>query len=257
MRSALLALGFFLASIAPAVAHAQMTYIMPPPLSTLGYVNGMVFGETWAEENRRAAEQQALPFATRAVPRIAPDQRPTPKASPASLSFTVSLARRRTTLERIVADYVRINPGAGPELRQQLIESGDFFPNLDQALAPFGYRTTNLADAYSVFWINAWEAANGVTDSQTSRSQAQAVKRQVEEILLAIPQTAQLSDADKQAFSEVLLVQAIMIQTIAQQPREGAQSQAQFQASVRQIGISLGFDLDKFKLTQTGFELAD
>jgi hypothetical protein len=243
-------------ALVPVTALAQFQNWTPPPLSTIGYVNATVYGDTWARENRRAARESYEPRRVQPLATPRPMQRAAPTASPTRLNFIPSLARRRGTMEKIVRDYVQLNPASAAEIRAQLISNGDFIEQIAGAIEPYGYRTTNLADAYAIFWISAWEASHGITNAQTQRSQAQAVKRQVESILVAIPQAAEASDADKQAFAELLLVQAVMVQSAAEQNANNPTRRPQFEASVRQIATSLGFDLDLFTLTPTGFELA-
>jgi hypothetical protein len=178
------------------------------------------------------------------------------QALSAALNFTPSFSQRSATLRQIVQEYSRINPRSVSEIRAQLLDNGDFIETIGGAIAEYGYRTNNLADAYSIFWITAWEASHGIVGSKTSRVQAQAVRRQVETILLGLPETALASDSAKQSFAEILLVQAVLIQSASEQYVVGSPTRPQFESSVRQTATVLGFDLDMLTLTPTGFEIS-
>ncbi len=183
-----------------------------------------------------------------------PVARPNP-ARPVNLSFTPSLKRRRETLTKMANEYAAINPKQGPAIKSQLLGngSGDLIQQMGPALAPFGFRTDNLADAYTTFWITAWEASNGIFNSQTTRAQAQAVKAQVAGALSSLPQIATANDAEKQAFADVLLVQTAMISSNGEHAAANPAILPELKSSVRQVAKKLGVDLDLMTLTPTGF----
>ncbi len=68
----------------------------------------------------------------------------------------------------------------------QLFTSSDVFVAMAQGLAPKGLRIDNVADAYTVYLITAWQASRGIS-GDSSREQAQVVKAQVTAALLAPP----------------------------------------------------------------------
>ncbi len=119
-------------------------------------------------------------------------------------------------------------------------------------LAKFGLRTDNLADAYTVYWVEAWQAAHGRSD-EGSRAQAQAVKAQAARALLATPEVARATDAQKQELADALLVQALLIGAAKNQAGgDPAKLRAVGQA-VRQGAKASGLDLDAMTLTEDGF----
>jgi hypothetical protein len=245
----------------PVVAYAQFMPVVPYAQTyTMTHLHNQLLVQPGvnAEMRRNAAARRATAQSVNPPTLQNRQQEPakTRQAMPAMLNFTASISQRRATLREIVQEYSRINPRSASEIRTQLLDNGDFIETIGGAISEYGYRTTNLADAYSIFWITAWEASHGVTGSKTSRAQAQAVQRQVETILLTLPETSTASDSAKQSFAEVLLVQAVLIQSASEQYAVGSPTRPQFERSVRQTAAALGFDLDMFTLMPTGFELA-
>jgi hypothetical protein len=71
-------------------------------------------------------------------------------------------------------------------------------------------RADNVADAYTVWWVAAWLAANERTDTPT-RAQFQGAKAQASKALMATPLFAKATEASKQEMAEIFLIQAAMI----------------------------------------------
>lgn len=166
------------------------------------------------------------------------------------LRFTPSTQRRSANLAGFV-DRVRATDPAGARDLQQLLGSTDVIGQIGRALAPMGLQTDNLADAYTVYWITAWDIAQG-QDSNPSPTQMQAVKRQAETAMLAVPQLAGASDANKQQAAEAFLVQAAMMQGMFDSATDAEQRQ-QLASAVRQGASASGVDLDAMQLTPDGF----
>lgn len=108
------------------------------------------------------------------------------------LDFTPSTARRRTHYSRFIERSRRADPAGAASLVATL--RSDPVAQMGPELARYGLRTDNVADAYTVYWVEAWQAAHNRHDSG-SRAQAQAVKAQVTEALLATPQLVRATDA--------------------------------------------------------------
>lgn len=173
-------------------------------------------------------------------------------APAASLSFTVSPSRRKANLAKFVAKTRPVNPDGAVKM-EQLFASADVFASIGQGIAPMGLRVDNVADAYAVYWITAWEAANGITGSRTSRVQAQSVKTQVSSALLATPEFASAGAAQKQELAEALLVQSAMITASMDQMASDPAQRRAIAAAVRKGANAMGLDLDAMTLTENGF----
>jgi hypothetical protein len=177
---------------------------------------------------------------------------PMPGTKPVSLSFRYSAARRQENVRSFV-QKTRGFDAEGAAKMAQLFASTDVIGQIAAGISPYGLRTDNVADAYTVYWINAWEAARGIAGGAESRSRAQAVKAQVASALLTTQEMANATDAQKQEFAEALLVQAAMINA---QMDVAAGDPAQLKAvgrAVRQGAKAMGLDLDTMTLTENGF----
>ena len=133
----------------------------------------------------------------------------------ATLRFTPNLVTRKKNIAGFIAK-TRVQSPENADQMAQLFSSTDIFSAMSQGIAPMGLRIDNVADSYTVYWINAWEAANGITGSQTSREQAQAVKAQASRALLATPEFTKATPAQKQELAEALLIQAALISASAE-----------------------------------------
>jgi hypothetical protein len=233
-----------------APASAQWTISLPPPTQTAAYFANNNLGREISEKT--VQQEMARARSSSAVRSYAGSA---PTVSPNVLNFTTSPQRRTANLKRIVADYVETNPGREADLTALFMGTPDIVEQIGAQLSPYGFSKGNLADAYAVYWINAWEAANGIVGSESSRAQFIAVKRQATAGLLAVPSMATASDADKQHFADVLLVQATMVQASAEQVQSDPAAARTQQEVVRKGAKMLGVELDIYTLTESGFVL--
>ena len=175
---------------------------------------------------------------------------PAPVSS-ASLNFRFSKAVRDRNIARMVAEQRKIDP-AGAAQTEALFSSTDVLTKLDQMMRPLGLRANNVADAYTVWWIEAWEAVHNRSMGD-DRALHQAVKQQAEAMLVNTPQLASASDEVKQEFAESLLIHAMLIDGAMENAR-GNQSQLAKVAQATNKGAkTMGLDLTKLDLTSEGF----
>lgn len=153
-------------------------------------------------------------------------------AASAHTSFKAPPARRQADYAQFVAKSCVADPESAAGLAATL--KSDPIAQMGPELAKYGLRTDDVADAYTVYWTEAWAAAHGVT-REDSREQAQAVRRQAAAAILATSEFARATDAQKQEFADALLVQALLVA-----------------AAVRQGAKATGLDLDAMTLTDEG-----
>lgn len=180
-----------------------------------------------------------------------PHKARSPEANPAALGYIPDLKVRQHNLAGFVK-RTRVQSPENADQMARLFASTDIFAAFEQGLAPTGLRIDNVADAYAVYWIAAWEAAHGITGSQTSRAQAQGVKAQVSRALLSTPDFTVASASQKQELAEALLVQAALISASAEAAANASQ-RASFGKAVRQGAKAMGLDLDAMVLSEAGF----
>jgi hypothetical protein len=189
----------------------------------------------------------------------APKSNAAPKTAPtvpaAQLSFRSNPARRQANYANFVAGLATKDP-TGARSLQAVFRSTDFIGAVGEAIAPYGLTTNNVADAYTIYWINAWEAAHGIVDSVETRSRVQAVRRQAASALQATPQFASATDAQKQEFAETLIIQAALISSNTKQVASDPRMSRQLSGAIRQGAKAMGLDLDTMVLTEQGFRPA-
>ncbi|MGI4870928.1 MAG: DUF6683 family protein [Janthinobacterium lividum] len=181
--------------------------------------------------------------------------RPAGKAAPAladdpRLRFQSTVARRRADYASFVAKSRRADPAGATSLAATLRQ--DPVAALVPELAKTGLRIDNVADAYAVYWVEAWETTHGTTGT-TSRAQAQAVRAQAAAALLATPSYLSSTEAQRQQLADALLVQALLIGASREQNKDNSAMLRQVAAAVRQGAQASGLDLDGMQLTGQGF----
>ena len=180
-----------------------------------------------------------------------PDQE-TVIANPATLRFTPDLAVRKRNLAGFISKTREQSPESADQMTQ-MFASTDIFAAISQGLAPMGLRVDNVADAYTVYWVTAWEASRGISGTDTPRAQAQAVKAQATKALLSTPAFATSTPAQRQEMAEALLIQAALISASMEGAAgDPAQKKAVGQA-VRTGAKAMGIDLDAMTLGEAGF----
>jgi hypothetical protein len=185
----------------------------------------------------------------------APSSKARPPVSPLLLRYVPSAARRKSNLAKFAVKGRDSDP-AGAAKMAQLFASTDVIGQIGAEMSSYGLRIDNVADAYAVYWINAWEAAHGIVGKAETRSRAQAVKAQAERAMSGSPEMVRATGAQKQEFAEALLVQAAMISAhMANAAGDPAQLAAVAKA-VRQGAKAMGLDLDTMVLTDQGFRPA-
>lgn len=106
-------------------------------------------------------------------PAVTPSLPMRPALPAEALSYRSSLQRRTRNLANFVARTRAQSPQEAARL-EQLFASTDIFGQIGGIIAPLGLSTSNVADAYTLYWISAWNGANGI-ETSPERAQVQAV----------------------------------------------------------------------------------
>lgn len=177
---------------------------------------------------------------------------PSVGSTPRAMSFSRSPTRTRANLANFAAQARSIDRANGDRMAR-FFASTDILGQMGEALAPYGLRTDNVADAYAVYWISAWEASRGIVGSTETRVRVQAVKAQAAQAITQAPVFATATDAQKQEFADGLLVQAALISAHAEAAASDPAQMRAVSAAVRTGAKRFGLDLDTMELTPTGF----
>lgn len=238
------ALALSLALMGPAPAWAQdMSWSTITPSITGTDVLGLQLRE-------QVQRQRSVDGRTTSRQRFLPEAA-APVVNARALRYTPSRTRRTANLSRFVEKSRAADPAGAAQL-EQLFASGDIIDKIGGALAQQGMRVDNLADAYAVWWINAWQATRGHNDT-TSRETNEAVRDQAARALSASPQLVGAGDAAKQELAESLLIQAAMIDASVEKSKGNPAQMRQIGAAVNQGARRMGLELGTMELTEDGF----
>ncbi|MGK9165096.1 hypothetical protein KXR53_02295 [Inquilinus limosus] len=183
-------------------------------------------------------------------------QQPKPAVpSAATFRYTPSLQRRTANLAQFVAKSRQNDPKGADDLAR-VFASTDVIEAMRAPLAEAGLRIDDVADAYAVYWINAWQASRGV-DDDVSRRMATAVRNQVAGVMASTGALRGASDAAKQEMAESLLIQAALIGEAMKQSQGNPALSRQLAAAVSQGARGMNLDLASMTLTEDGFVRAD
>jgi len=116
-----------------------------------------------------------------------------------------------------------------------------------------GLHPGDMADVVAGYWLLNWTIANG---ADSSREGAEAVRRQVRQMIVASPGFDRLDEAERQRLSEALMLEflvehAAYVDAVARGDRTAAERLAE--AAVARFRAQLGVDLRALRLTDEGF----
>lgn len=213
----------------PCAAHAQYQMISP-----MLYEGPRISLQAHADRNSSAEKAPAAPA-----------------VDPAALTYRPDLARRRANLARFVAKSRAADP-AGADNLARIFASQDVIENMRAPLSAVGLRIDNVADAYAAWWVNAWQASQGVDYALTRRA-ALAVRDQAARAFAETGALRSANDAAKQEMAESLLTQATLIAAAMEQSKGNPERARQVAAAVMQGARGMHVDLASMKLTEDGF----
>jgi len=173
---------------------------------------------------------------------------------PATLRYTPSRARREANLAAFLAKSRQRDPESARSL-EQLFAQGDIIERMAPLIAPYGMRIDNVADAYAMWWIDAWQASHRRNDD-TSKSTFAAVRAQAARALSSAPELAAADDATKQRFAEALFLQALLLEAAMDQARADAALLDGVATAAAQGARGMGLDMSAMELTPNGFVTA-
>lgn len=172
-------------------------------------------------------------------------------ASSKLLVYKVSTTVHRRNLAQFVAKTREIDPDGAAKM-EELFAANDVIGLIDKELKAFGLSSNNIADAYAVYWINAWLGSRGRNDDFEKR-QVIAVRNQAAKALLATLPFASATDAQKQELAEAMLIQAALIGAVIENAQLDPALLAKVKVAIAQGAKGMGLDLNKMTLTAQGF----
>ncbi|MEM7701908.1 MAG: DUF6683 family protein [Pseudomonadota bacterium] len=245
MNSLKTLLGCLLACSLVGTAFAQYTYT-PPVYSPLRAITSDVKHRGVVSSlNRNVNDRLSLPGVALTAPSTATRQA-------ANQSYTYQYKRERT--RQNLNNFIERSPegGAREELAKMIEAQPTMMDDLRAAIAPYGLDTHDVADAYTLWWINAWLVANK-RDEDPNKGTIAMVKQQVRNAFAATPDFANTSDADRQEYAEALLLQATMLSSAFEQWQGDADRLDQLAQAAHKGAKESGIELSLMTLTRNGF----
>ncbi|WP_020560640.1 DUF6683 family protein [Thiofilum flexile] len=180
------------------------------------------------------------------------DTQPTPPQPEVDyLSFKADLNLRRQFTQQFIDRIQSQNP-LGAEALITLQAQGDIIATIETTLAAKNLTVTHLADAYTVWWVSMWQAAQG-KPYELNRETAQAVRQQATQALLKTGVFKTTPDGSKQELAETLLLQALLLDTTLTHVHSNPSLLQQLSESVLNEAQQSGLALDQMTLTPKGF----
>ncbi|MEJ6403292.1 DUF6683 family protein [Yoonia sp. 2307UL14-13] len=166
------------------------------------------------------------------------------------LTFSSSAARTQQNLQDFIARTP--DPAAKADLQQLVAAQPDIIDLIGNAIRSYGLDPHNVADAYSVWWINSWLVSQ-MRGDDVGRATVQAVRDQARAALADIPGFSQTSDSERQAFAEALLLNAAILDGAFEQSKNDPAALQQLAQAASRGAMNTGIDLSLMTLTQDGF----
>ncbi|MEM7688485.1 MAG: DUF6683 family protein [Pseudomonadota bacterium] len=245
MKSLKTFLGCLLACSLVGTAFAQYTYT-PPVYSPLRAITSDVKHQGVVSSlNRNVNNRLSVPGVALSAPATA-----APRAADQSYAYQYKRERTRQNLN----NFIKRSPegGARDELAKIINAQPTMMDDLRAAIAPYGLDTHDVADAYTLWWINAWLVANK-RDEDPSKGTIAMVKQQVRDAFAATPDFANTNDVQRQEYAEALLLQATMLSSAFEQWQGNADRLDQLARAARKGAKESGIDLSLMTLTRNGF----
>lgn len=169
--------------------------------------------------------------------------------------FTRDPARFKANQQKLIDAMRRQSPEAARALEQAFAQ--DVLALLAPEMRRLGLNDQDMADMTAVYWVTAWEAANGIVGRETDPALVGGARKQIAKTLAA--GAARMSDADKQDVADMMLFQALLVDARMKAAKgAGAAAQQQMSDAVHaEAAQLLKTDLRQVKLTAAGFEPAN
>jgi hypothetical protein len=228
---------FGLCVIFSTACYAQMTWY--PPVGTWSgpaQLNNEIISEQLRQSGSDKSDDDGSAYSPASIP---------------SLNYTPQKSRTRANLQNFVEKTRAVDPSGAAQMEQEFA-SGDFMAQIGDIMSSVGLSKNNVADAYALYWVNAWQVAHG--DSSTpSAEMMQAVAAQAARGLSQSPEFAAANEAQKQEMAEALMVQGVMIASAFEQARGDRKMLRAIGQAVAKGASASGLELDTMTLTEEGF----
>ncbi|WP_157755608.1 DUF6683 family protein [Neomegalonema perideroedes] len=160
--------------------------------------------------NELLAPQQIQPSKT-----ARPEPRPAPEAQAAPDPEALRFVSSPEVSEELAGIFARtlasaLSPGRTAAELEEAIRGGELQGAFAQALAAYGFSDRDMGDVTAGHLVMLWQVAND-SIADPPRAGVLAVRESIHEALAVAPWPRALDDAQKQSFSETLVVGTMLI----------------------------------------------
>ncbi len=164
-----------------------------------------------------------------------------------SLEFKPSAKLRQQNISRFLTKLRANNPSTA-----QVPSTNAVMAQIDRSMASVGLKSNNVADAYAVYWTNAWIGSRGQNED-LPKAQMIAVRNQAANALLLNPKFTSATNIQKQELAEAMILQAIIISAFVNNAKSDPALMEKVKVAISQGAKGMGLDLDRMTLTLQGF----
>ena len=172
-------------------------------------------------------------------------------AADESSAYRSDPERTGENLARLLEEIRAQNPGAASRL-ERLFSSVDVIDKVGESMRAVGLDPTNVADAYALWWAQAWSNANRVRAPEAPATW-QAIRRQARAVFAGSAGFAATGDAERQRFAETLIVKSILLASAFEGAAGDEELLDEVAASAERGAADMNVELDTMVLTEEGF----
>ena len=144
---------------------------------------------------------------------------PATQASPtASFRYTSDAARRKANQAKAVAGAADTYPALA-EVYRTLTSQADIHALISDYLGKYGMRADDLGDVIALYWFSSWQIADGGKTDDPTKAQIASIRTQIGSMG---PELKALSDADKQALADALILDMAVQQGVLEEAKESS-----------------------------------
>jgi Family of unknown function (DUF6683) len=172
-----------------------------------------------------------------------------------SLAFVPSPEVERATRQKLLAGLIEITEGEPlHDQIRQTIRSDDLWLQFASVLRGAALTTTNLADVTAATYLIAWQVLN-TNEASAGAAAIRAVRDSVASGMAAQGQVARLTNAERQQAASVMAYMVtVAANSVIELHRTGNEDAlAKLREHLHATFLSAGVDLDRLRLTETGF----
>lgn len=201
----------------------------------------------------RGQSQAMAPHAAQAPPSAASSTFGPARATP--LNFSEDPAVTAHVEQETINDLRQRKGDKAAQALQQFLSRTDFRAVWSQMVAADRLQRNSLVDIITAEWVLSWVIAN---HGDNTRAQTLGTRAQVEQAVASNPSLLRMTDAQRQAFGETLMLDQVVVASGYLAARRSGNQVAMNtigENARRDFSQAFGMDLTAYTLTDTGLRL--